>query len=371
MAAVCIAANAQGGREYTIEGRFSQDSLRFTPQKVATVYLSRLADGQLQKVDSAKVENKAFTFRGIAPEHTGAYFITGFDNGEVQLFLEPGNISVGPVNARFPHGTRVSGTPANDTYSRYLRLNEDLMEYSRKNMEQAYAERPETERGDSAFFPYQRAVYHTNNITYKGEVLRFVAQNTKSPVALYVTMYDLYPILETKFLEKEVMAAFHPDVHSHPMYKELLNKLRAANLAVGGEGPDFTAATADGKEMKLSDLRGKYVLLDFWASWCAPCRREFPFVKEALAATEGKDNFVVLSYSIDSKEDDWKNCIRSNALAHKNWLHVSTLKGWDSDAAKLYHVEAVPRTVLIDPQGRVAAFELRGEEMVSRVRQLP
>ena len=84
-------------------------------------------------------------------------------------------------------------------------------------------------------------------------------------------------------------------------------------------------------------------------------------MKQALAYSENSDNLVVLSYSIDSKHDDWVNCIAKNQLTHKNWIHISTLKGWNSDVIKLF-------TALIDPEGNVVAFELRGEEMVKKLK---
>ena len=123
-------------------------------------------------------------------------------------------------------------------------------------------------------------------------------------------------------------------------------------------------------KLALSDFKGKYVFIDFWASWCAPCRREIPYLKEVLAYSEKSDNLVVLSYSIDSKEKDWLACIKNNNLIHKNWIHISTLKGWNTEAIKLFGVKGVPFTALIDPDGNVVEFKLRGEEMVKKLKNI-
>lgn len=147
-----------------------------------------------------------------------------------------------------------------------------------------------------------------------------------------------------------------------------MNDLRAANLKEGSEAPDISGRTPDGKEVSLSDFRGKYVFIDFWASWCAPCRREIPYLKEALAYSEKSDNLVVFSYSIDNNMEDWVNCIEKSQLVHKNWMHVSVLKGWNSDGIRLFGVKGVPHTVLIDPDGNVVQFGLRGEEMVKKLK---
>jgi hypothetical protein len=93
-------------------------------------------------------------------------------------------------------------------------------------------------------------------------------------------------------------------------------------------------------------------------------------LKEVLAYSEKSDNLVVLSYSIDSKEKDWLACIEKNNLTHKNWVHISTLKGWNSEALKLFAVKGVPFTALIDPDGNVVEFKLRGEEMVKKLKNI-
>jgi hypothetical protein len=93
-------------------------------------------------------------------------------------------------------------------------------------------------------------------------------------------------------------------------------------------------------------------------------------LKEALAYSDNSENLVVLSYSIDNKRPDWVNCIEKNQLVHKNWIHISTLKGWNSEGIKLFSVKGIPFTALIDPEGNVVAFGLRGEEMVKRLKAI-
>ena len=166
------------------------------------------------------------------------------------------------------------------------------------------------------------------------------------------------------------MRALPKKLHAHPMYGELVNQIKAANLAVGKPAPDIEGKSQSHKVVKLSELRGKYVLLDFWASWCAPCRREFPVLKDALAYSEKVGNFVVYSFSLDNKEKEWIDCIDRNKLVHKNWLHLTDLKAWNSEAVKLFNVTGVPRTVLLSPSGKVIAFDLRGEELLKKVKRI-
>jgi thiol-disulfide isomerase/thioredoxin len=208
-----------------------------------------------------------------------------------------------------------------------------------------------------------------NNLHFKVAIMDFVYKNLDSPVILYIIKYSMSPAFDTEMVQN-FLNALPKSQHSHSMYKELVNEILAANLKVGAEAPDITGRTPEGKELSLSDFKGKYVFIDFWASWCAPCRREFPHLKEVLAYSEKSDNLVVLSYSIDSKEKDWLACIEKNNLTHKNWVHISTLKGWNSEALKLFAVKGVPFTALIDPDGNVVEFKLRGEEMVKKLKNI-
>lgn len=362
---------AQNKGQYIIQGALTNDSLRNSPSTVKKLYLCRLVEGDMVKLDSTTVtRKKQFSFKGIAPNEVEAYYITGFDNGAIQIFLEPGTITVEPFHASYPVGAKVSGTPANNVYAAYRKMADNHITESKAAMKKALDQHPELAGDDKAFLPWQSAVYYSNTLRYKTGIMKFVAEHYDSPVVLYLIRSELQHMFTPKFVERELLRPLATSLQTHPMYREIENSMKAANLKVGGLGPDFTAFTPDGKEIKLSDLKGKYVFLDFWASWCGPCRREFPFMKEAMKHSENYKNFVILSYSIDKKKDEWVNCIKNNELTHSNWYHVSTLKGWDSDAVKFYKVEAVPRTVLLNPQGQVVAFDLRGEEMLTKVKNI-
>lgn len=129
------------------------------------------------------------------------------------------------------------------------------------------------------------------------------------------------------------------------------------NLMIGGILPDFSAKTPEGKAVKLSDLRGKYVLVDFWASWCIPCRTEFPHLKKAYARFKEK-NFEILGYSIDHEKSLWISALENDDVP---WLNVSTLMGMEDPTKIKYQIYGVPANFLVDPEGRVIAVNLRGE----------
>ena len=357
-------------KKFVIKGEMSSPQLCYSENFVTEVQLDHVVDGMHVPLAKATVENNRFTIEGVAPEKPVIAYIKGFDNGSIQVFLEEGEIKVGPFDAAYPVAARVTGTPSNDTYQEFLDINNRCIEESKVRMKKTKALIPAELKDDQRVeLEYTTPTFYVNNLHFKVAIMDFVYKNLDSPVILYIIKYSMSPAFDTEMIQN-FLNALPKSQHSHSMYKELVNEILAANLKVGAEAPDITGRTPEGKELSLSDFKGKYVFIDFWASWCAPCRREFPHLKEVLAYSEKSDNLVVLSYSIDSKEKDWLACIEKNNLTHKNWVHISTLKGWNSEALKLFAVKGVPFTALIDPDGNVVEFKLRGEEMVKKLKNI-
>ncbi|RYY89944.1 MAG: AhpC/TSA family protein [Chitinophagaceae bacterium] len=136
--------------------------------------------------------------------------------------------------------------------------------------------------------------------------------------------------------------------------------------AIGSEAADFTQADTTGKPVALSSLRGKYVLLDFWASWCRPCRAENPNVVRAYQKFQSK-NFTILAVSLDQSKDAWINAIHADRLT---WTHVSDLQQWNNAVARMYGVQGIPQNFLIDPNGRIVGKNLRGEDLERKLCEL-
>jgi peroxiredoxin len=134
----------------------------------------------------------------------------------------------------------------------------------------------------------------------------------------------------------------------------------------GDMAPEITMPDTEGNLFSLSSLRGKYVLVDFWASWCGPCRGENPNVVKAYNKYSSK-NFTVLGVSLDKKKEAWLDAIKTDGLT---WKHISDLKHWGSEAQKLYQFEGIPYNVLVDPQGKILAVSLRGEDLDSKLAEV-
>ena len=198
--------------------------------------------------------------------------------------------------------------------------------------------------------------------------LKFLKANSKSPVALYAleqySGYDIDPAKVSPYYE-----ALSPSVKSSPSGKAFGDRIEIARkTAVGAMAMNFTQNDTLEKPVSLSDFKGKYVLVDFWASWCGPCRAENPNVVEAFNKYKDK-NFTVLGVSLDQPgaKEKWLEAIHKDNLT---WTHVSDLKFWENAVAQQYGIRAIPQNLLIDPTGKIIAKNIRGEDLQNKLNEI-
>lgn len=193
----------------------------------------------------------------------------------------------------------------------------------------------------------------------------FIKTNNTKPVAAYIAYKETqnadYDELKTTL---EVLG---DNLKTNGFYIAMQKKcVDLEKVSVGKEAPDFTIAGIDGNPITLSSFRGKLLLVDFWASWCGPCRRENPNVLKAYEAYHDK-GLEILGISLDNNREKWEQAIKDDGLI---WNHASELKGWKGDVSALYCVNGIPHTVLIDQNGVIVAKNLRGEALVNKLSEL-
>lgn len=247
--------------------------------------------------------------------------------------------------------------------NRYFNLNQELL-----GLRMAYDTATQNTKTDSTLNLISNSIQKKSS-----ELIEFVknyADTTKSlPVAIF-TASKLFPYEEeTPYLQKLsaslpnrfTSTALSRDFVGAIMERvQLLSKKKSQGLHVGSMAPDFEiASSVDGELIQLNTYKGKYLLIDFWASWCPPCRAENPNVVAVYTKHQGND-FMILGISLDEKKDKWLNAVKEDNLS---WDQASDLKGWESDIAELYGVQSIPTNYLIDPTGKIIASNLRGAEL--------
>jgi peroxiredoxin len=207
--------------------------------------------------------------------------------------------------------------------------------------------------------------------TAAGSYLLAYADSTASPaVAMYAL--GMSQNLVSPEQVKPVMEGLAKRFEKYPRITKLATDFNLALTRpsqgdmVGKEAPDFELPDVNGKMMSLKSLRGKFVLVDFWASWCKPCRNENPNVVSAYQQFKDK-NFTILGVSLDKEKEGWVKAIADDQLT---WSHVSDLKFWDSKVVPLYGIEGIPFNVLLDPEGKVIAKDLRGSELHAKLNEV-
>ncbi|EHQ30087.1 TlpA disulfide reductase family protein [Mucilaginibacter paludis] len=316
--------------------------------------------------DSTVVANGAFTIKSEVYTPEVAYIRLGKVQpaNSLDIFISKGEISL--LTADSLQYATVSGNKLAEDYVRLMATVRPLVKQRAQLTVQYQAIAAADRKGEEG----KALVVKIMDVAKTGlnAIYDFIDHNPDSFVSL-------------DFLEKVSGAAINYK-NTMPHFEKLSNQLKntekgkafnkklmaAKSMMVGSKAKTFESLTPDGKKLGLQEVvaTGKYTLIDFWASWCGPCRAENPNVVKAYTTYHDK-GFNILSVSLDTKADAWKAAIAKDGMP---WYHVSSLLGWKEPAAELYGVHAIPQNVLVDAKGVIIATNLRGEALINKLKQL-
>jgi peroxiredoxin len=333
----------------------------------AKVYLVR---GD-QRLDSAMLQHGQFELKGTTPQPMTAVLVlerqgrlqnnfpyekvvagklrrwSGESPDRLKLFLEPGPVIV--TSADSVRKALVKGGQLTVDFKQHeaaLKPLRDNLSKALDTMEKG-GPRPDFKAHHEAVAQLDRA---------------FIKTHPASWVSFEVLQQQ--PVLTPATITAPLYAALSPTLRQSVAGQQYAQQLTKQQVtAIGVQAPDFLQLTPAGKSVKLSDYRGKYVLVDFWASWCKPCRAENPNVRKAYEAYQHR-NFEVLSISLDDAREKWLQAIAED---HLPWTQVSDLQGPQNEAAQRYNINAIPQNFLIDPTGKIVASNLSGENLVAQL----
>ena len=336
--------------------------------KADKVYLveEEYINGPSKIIDSAKVVDNRYEFKGPRVDVPKMYFIKSADPNCLSpitpVFIENGVIRV-RANADFFLNREVSGTVNNDLFSLYNAATEYGVDSIRRVFVIDRMIHPDKDREtQTKEFDARTDFLNSRNLSVQKNMVETYKDQVFAPFMIYWEMKANLSLDELKAWRQKI----DPKLNNHPYTKQLDEYIRLAAFGVGSVMPNFTLKTPDGKDISLNDFKGKYVLVEFWASWCGPCLREMPNVVKLYKECKGK-NFEIFGVSLDNKKDAWVKAIKANGM---KWPQGSDLKGWGSEPARLCNVSAIPFTVLIDPEGEVIAIDLRGEQLHAKVKEV-
>jgi thiol-disulfide isomerase/thioredoxin len=342
---------------YLIKGKMKND-----PEGL--LVLSELTTTGITLIDSVRLEKGKFTLTGQISEPTlGFITIGGNKPPGIPVVLNPNEkIKLDITKAKSP-SVEIKGSQENEDlialYTQYTAYNQEGMDINDKYRKMDPADlTPEVrQQGQDEFSAWQR----------KGEkMIEDFINNHKGSAATYFAATFVLPETPPALVDL-ALNKLKKDAPELVFTKKLEDRLNSlAPLSIGGLAPDIALKNPLGKVVKLSSLRGKVVLIDFWASWCGPCRRENPNVVRMYQKYNSK-GFEIYGVSLDNNKGRWQGAIKQDNLT---WIHVSDLKGWNSSAAQAYKVNSIPYTVLLDKSGRIIAKNLRGASLEAKLEQL-
>lgn len=334
----------------------SIDSLAYS-----TAYLAQYKDGGFVKSDSAVIEEGTFSFAGSVESPNVQYILFDDSKDRIIVFIENSDISIAGVDLQ-KENIKITGSALNTQLEQFIVEVKTYEVELKVIVDEYYAAEA---AGDEALLKIADQKYTVQDSLKIAFVEGYIYNNLNSVIAPYLSLRYM---MEKDVAELEKLNnSFAAEIKNSEYVKLIEERIALAKgTQIGQAAPLFSMNDKDGNPISLESFKGNYVLIDFWASWCAPCRAENPNVVAAYAKYHDK-GFDILGVSFDEKKDKWLNAVESD---HLTWSHVSDLKGWGNAAGQLYGVRGIPHSVLVDKDGVIIAKDLRGEELHEKLAEI-
>lgn len=348
---LALFACRQSADRFTISGKIENASDGW-------VILNRLSENDLQPIDSVKMKNGSFKLQGNISIPDFYYLLFRSDDQYLEIVLQPGTLTIGGTFEEPVY----SGMPLQEKYNNFQA---GLREYDHQFSELSEQYHQASVSGNEMIKRLIEEKARKLEENRNERILSFARENTDNVIAPFL----LYNNLESFDIEvvKEVMASVDSAVHPSNYYQMLATEVeKRLRLAIGQPAPIFTQNDPDGNPVSLESFRGKYVLIDFWASWCQPCRLENPYLVKVYEEFQPR-GFEILGVSLDRDRNAWLKAIADDRLT---WKHVSDLKFWNNEVARLYSINSIPSNFLVNPDGIIVARNLRGTQIREKLAEL-
>jgi len=335
-------------------------NLQNAPQGI--VVLSQYTDSRPKVLDTLTIQpNGDFLYELDSISTPTFYELNFFGQRLVKLALFKEDVSV-KLNLSDPNSLQIEGSQDSKEMLKLEKLMETYQLEVNQLNERYYAAMSKNDAEAIQKIQMDAMALESQQVERVKEMIESMGSSFASLAAIGL----LNPQNDFPFIDELInkLDERYPGTISILQMKQQLNEMRA--LAVGQEAPEIALPNPSGKLTKLSELRGKYVLIDFWAAWCKPCRQENPNVVRLYKEYNSK-GFEVFGVSLDRSREDWVKAIADDQLT---WTQVSDLKYFNSVAAELYQIQAIPATYLLDPEGRIIARDLRGPSLESKLAEI-